>query len=227
MYTHTHTHTHTHMYVCIYIYIYLYIYSQTYIYIYIYFYIYQNRRRGLRNDGGTPWISSTLTRRTRLSRVDHCIFSREIFAGKIRAGHEFRPFPSVSTQAQGGRVLFPGPINCTSLPINFTFLTHFLIVQTTDQLYYFNFTAVLTCLLSTWTRRTRLSRAGYETTLLHRSSRKNNKRRMRRGGGWVGALNIKYCVFVCVDAHARAVFGFSRNFISSTVGFGAKTGPDQ
>ena len=162
-----------------------------------------------------------------MSRVDHCIFSREIFAGKIRAGHEFRPFPSVSTQAQGGRVLFPGPINCTSLPINFTFLTHFLIVKTTDQLYYFTFTAVLTCLLSTWTRRTRLSRAGYETTLLHRSSRKNNKRRMRRGGGWVGALNIKYCVFVCVDAHARAVFGFSRNFISSTVGFGAKTGPDQ
>ena len=143
--------------------------------------------------------------------MDHCIFSREIFAGKIRAGHEFRPFPSVSTQAQGGRVLFPGPINCTSLPINFTFLTHFLIVQTTDQLYYFTFTAVLTCLLSTWTRRTRLSRAGYETTLLHRSSRKNNKRRMRMGGGLGRRFEYQIlCVGVCRRARARGFRVFAQ-----------------
>ena len=84
---------------------------------------------------------------------------------------------------------------------------YFLYERTNDQLYYFNFTTLLTCHLSTWTRRTRLSRAGSTNTLLRRSF--PQKQRATNAEGDRPGRRFEYqvlCACVCVCVRARSFF---------------------
>ena len=227
MYTHTHTHTHICMYVYIYTFIYIYIHKHTSIFIYIFTYI-----RIAAAVFGTMGAPHEFHQFWQEGRV--CLgWITAYFRGKClreRSAQDmnsvrFRPFPH---RRREDASCFQGlstvlPCLSTLLPLRTSLSYRPPINFTTSTL--------LLCLLASYQLgqegRVCLERATRPPSCIDLPAKTTSD---GWGGGEAGsALWISNIVCWCVSTRARARFSGFRAIwgICPTVGFGAKTGPDQ